>query len=204
MLIEAKKSIEFNNVLNNADITTPDGMPVAKTLSLKHKINQERVSGMDLFPALIRECSNRDKSIFLYGSTDNVLASIVNKAKDTYPKLDIQYYSPPFRFLSHKEKEDVIININRFNPDFLFVALGCPKQEKWMAEHKGIINSCMIGFGGAFAVYAGHQKRAPKWMYENSLEWLYRLLLEPKRLFRRYFVTNSLFIWYLCKEFRKK
>ena len=204
MLMEAKKCIEFKNVLNNSNITTPDGMPIAKVLSFKYKIKQERVAGMDLMPELIRECSVRKKSIFLYGSTENTLSNIVNKSKFLYPDLDINFFSPPFRPLSDIEKEDVIEIINKFSPDFVFVSLGCPKQEKWMAEHKGIVKSCMIGLGGAFSVYAGHQKRAPIWMRNNSLEWLYRLILEPKRLFMRYFITNSLFIWYICKDLLRK
>ncbi len=111
-------------------------------------------------------------------------------------KLDV--YSPPFRELTKEEKEDIVQRINNINPDFVFVALGCPKQEKWMAEHKNKVNSCMIGFGGALEVYAGVKDRAPKWMQDYSLEWLYRFIQDPKRLWKRYLVTNSLFIILLC------
>ena len=204
MLIEAKKSFKFMNLLNNANITTPDGMPIVKALSIKYKLNQERVAGMDLMPELIKECSKRKKSIFLYGSTENILLSIVKKSKSLYPNLDINFFSPPFRTLTNKEKKNIITTINQFSPDFVFVALGCPKQEKWMFEHKGVIKSCMIGLGGAFSVYAGLQKRAPKWMQNNSLEWFFRFLQEPRRLLFRYLYTNSLFIFYICKEIIKK
>ena len=197
MLIEAEQDYGFNELLNNADIVTPDGMPVAKVLSWKHSITQERICGMDLMPAIIEECSKSDKSIYFYGSTDMVLNNINKRITKDYPKLEAKYYSPPFRELSTQEKNKIIDEINEFNPDFVFVALGCPKQEKWMAEHKNKINSCMIGLGGAFPVYSGFQKRAPKWMYNNSLEWLYRLILEPRRLFGRYFKTNFLFLLYL-------
>ncbi|MDC0204487.1 WecB/TagA/CpsF family glycosyltransferase [Flavobacteriales bacterium] len=203
MLIETKKDNSFNELLNNADITTPDGMPVAKALGLKYNYTQDRVSGMDLLPAIIEECAKRKKSIYLYGSTNKVLKQITEKVNSNYPNLNLEFYSPPFRELSRQEKDEIIDKINTFKPDFVFVALGCPKQEKWISIHKGKINSCMIGLGGAFEVYAGLKTRAPKWMHENSLEWLYRLLLEPRRLFGRYFVTNSLFIWYICKEFLK-
>ena len=201
MLLEAKKSEIFSGLLNNAIITLPDGMPVAKFLSWKYNIFQERVSGMDILPLLIDECSKRNKSIYFYGSTVEVLDNIKKRINFDHPSLEIKMYSPPFRLLTEKEDQDVIKEINCFNPDFVFVALGCPKQEKWMAQHKGRINSCMIGLGGAFPVYAGLQNRAPKWMSNNSLEWLYRLFLEPKRLLRRYFVTNFLFIYYICIDF---
>ena len=200
MLLEAKKSEIFSNLLNNAIITLPDGMPVAKVLSWKYNIFQERVSGMDLFPFLIDECAKFNKSIYFYGSTAEVLENIKKRINSNHPSLEIKMHSPPFRLLTDEEDQDIIKEINHFNPDFVFVALGCPKQEEWMAEHKGKVNSCMIGLGGAFPVYAGLQNRAAKWMSDNSLEWLYRLLLEPKRLFSRYFVTNSLFSYYICIE----
>ena len=200
MLLEAKNNVEFGNILNNADLILPDGMPVAKALSWKCNTFQERVSGMDFLPLLIKECENNKKSIYFYGSTDEALDSIKKRIYSEYPSLEIKMYSPPFRLLSEKEDQDRINEINQFNPDFVLVALGCPKQEKWMAKHKGKINSCMIGLGGAFPVYAGLQSRAPKWMCNNSLEWLYRLILEPRRLFGRYSLTNSLFVYYICLE----
>ena len=204
MLVEAQRENNFNEILNNADITTPDGMPVTKVLSWRYKVKQERVSGMDLLPELMKECANRNKSIYLYGSTNKVLEEIIKRVNKEFSKLKIASKSPPFRLLTDKENLDIVKEINHFNPDFVFVALGCPKQEKWMAQNKEIINSCMIGLGGAFSVYAGLQNRAPKWMSNNSLEWLYRLLLEPNRLFGRYFFTNSLFIWYICQYIFKK
>jgi len=201
MLIEAKKENSFNELLNNADVVTPDGNPVVQALSFRYNYNQERVAGMDLLPILIEESAKRKRSIYFYGSTVEVLDNIKKRINSNHPSLEIKMYSPPFRLLSEGEDQDVIKEINYFNPDFVFVALGCPKQEEWMAKHKGKINSCMIGLGGAFPVYAGLQNRAPKWMSNNSLEWLYRLLLEPRRLFSRYIVTNSLFIYYICIDF---
>ena len=139
MLLEAKKDQEFHSILDNADIITPDGMPIAKVLSWKYKINQDRVCGMDLLPTLISKCSKKKKSIYLYGSTDQVLSRIVRRAKTAFPNLDIQYYSPPFKSLSSQEERGVVDMINKCNPDFIFVALGCPKQEKWMSRNKGKI-----------------------------------------------------------------
>jgi len=194
MLIEAYRDKEFSKIVNNADIATPDGMPLAKSMRFIYGLHQDRVAGMDIMPSIIKEAESKGMSIYLYGSTDDVLELIVAKLKREYPDLIVAgYYAPPFRPLSQKEKDEVIDKINASNPQFVLVALGCPKQEKWMAENKNKINSCMLGVGGAFSVFAGVQKRAPKWMQKGSLEWVYRFYQEPQRLWKRYLVTNSLF-----------
>jgi len=200
MTIEVYQDEKFEKVVNHSDITTPDGMPLAKAIKLFYGINQERVAGMDLMPDLMKRSEELGKSIFLYGSTDEILSIIKKKSQKEFPSLKLEIYSPPFRELNDIEKNEIIHQINDFNPDFVFVALGCPKQEKWMAEHKGIINSCMLGLGGVFEVYAGVKNRAPLWMQNNSLEWLYRLIQDPKRLWKRYLYTNSLFIILLLKQ----
>lgn len=200
MAIEVYQDEKFEKVVNHSDITTPDGMPLAKAIKLFYGINQERVAGMDLMPDLMKRSEELGKSIFLYGSTDEILSIIKKKSQKEFPSLKLEIYSPPFRELNDIEKNEIIHQINDFNPDFVFVALGCPKQEKWMAEHKGIINSCMLGLGGVFEVYAGVKNRAPLWMQNNSLEWLYRLIQDPKRLWKRYLYTNSLFIILLLKQ----
>jgi len=201
MLIEGYRDPDFQKVINSADIATPDGMPLAKAIKWLYGIDQERVAGMDLMPDVMKESEEKRLSIYLYGSTDEILHTIIKKAKDEFPNLSIcGSYSPPFRELTQNEKENVIEQINNTNPNFVFVALGCPKQEKWMAEHKGKINSCMIGLGGAFEVYAGVKSRAPLWMQKASLEWLYRLIQDPKRLWKRYLYTNTKFILLLFKQ----
>ncbi len=194
MTIEAYLDKSFCKIVNNADIATPDGMPLAKAMKILYGVDQDRVAGMDLMPDLMKISEEKGLSIFLYGSTDEALKTITIKAKKEFPNLRLSVYSPPFRTLSQDEKKDIVTMVNRNNPDFVFVALGCPKQEKWMSEHKNIIHSCMIGLGGAFEVYAGLKDRSPQWMQDYSLEWLYRLLQDPKRLWKRYLVTNSLFI----------
>jgi len=201
MTIESYQDKFFCNIVNNAAIATPDGMPLAKGIKYLYGMNQDRVAGMDLTEDLLKECEKREKSIFIYGSTDNTLEIFEKKAKNEFPKLKIKTFSPPFRQLSNEEKDKHISMINDFNPAFVFVALGCPKQEKWMSEHKDKVNSCMIGLGGAIEVYAGVKDRAPLWMQKYSLEWLYRLSQDPKRLWKRYFVTNSLFILLFIKQF---
>lgn len=203
MTIESYLDKTFCKIVNSADIATPDGMPLSKAMKMLYSVDQDRVAGMDLMPDLMKISEEKGLSIFLYGSTDEVLKSVVSKAKREFPNLKLHIYSPPFRTLSQEEQEDIVTMINRNNPDFVFVALGCPKQEKWMAEHKNKINSCMIGFGGALEVYADLKNRAPQWMQNYSLEWLYRLIQDPKRLWKRYLVTNSLFIGLLFVQFVK-
>jgi len=196
MLIEANGSKEFADIVNNADMATPDGKPVAKGLEWLHNIKQPRVAGMDLIESLFERCEKDQLKLFLFGSTEDVLEKMVTKAKHQYPNIHIVgTLSPPFRVLTDEEKNEMLNQINAHNPNFVFVALGCPKQERWMAEHKGKVNACMIGLGGAFPVYAQTVSRSPDWMQRNGLEWLYRLYKEPGRLWKRYFYTNTKFIW---------
>ncbi len=200
MSIEAYQSAAFCSVVNSADMATPDGMPLAKAMKLLYGVEQNRVAGMDLMPDLMKEAEKKELSIYLYGSTDEVLETIKAKAAQEFPKLKLYGYSPPFKVLNAEEKSEIVEEINSKKPDLVFVALGCPKQEKWMAEHKGKINSCMIGLGGAFEVYADVKDRAPQWMQDYSLEWMYRFAQDPKRLWKRYAVTNTLFIVLLLHQ----
>ncbi|GJM63854.1 WecB/TagA/CpsF family glycosyltransferase [Persicobacter diffluens] len=200
MAVESYKDPAFNQVLNQADMAAPDGGPISKSIKVFHQIPQQRVCGMDLVPALLEEAEKRGKSVYFYGSTDEVLEAIRKKATVHVPDLKIAgSFSPPFRKLSTEEEAAIIDEINAVNPDLLFVALGCPKQEKWMAAHKGKINACMLGVGQAFLTYAGLENRLPKWARNLSIEWVYRFYLEPRRLWKRYLVTNSYFIYLFLK-----
>jgi N-acetylglucosaminyldiphosphoundecaprenol N-acetyl-beta-D-mannosaminyltransferase len=195
MVVEAHKDPIFNTVVRNADIVTPDGKPVALFMRLFKGIKQERVCGLDIFPDLLREAEQRGKAIFFYGSTDDILQKIKDKASVEYPLLNIcGVYSPPFRHLTPEEESDIVSMINSANPDLICIALGCPKQENWMAAHMDKVKGCMLGLGHAFNVYAGQAKRSPKWMQDLSMEWAYRLYQEPQRLWKRYFVTNTIFL----------
>ncbi|NEM99195.1 WecB/TagA/CpsF family glycosyltransferase [Pontibacter burrus] len=195
MLVEAYRDKDFNQILNNADVACPDGGPLSKLMKLLYGEKQDRVAGMDLLPALLQEAAARGKSVYFYGSTDDVLEAVVKTAKQKHPDLRIAgHYSPPFRKLTHIEDTAIVNMINDANPDLVFVALGCPKQERWMAEHKGKINACMLGVGQAYMTFAGLEKRLPKWARDMSLEWVYRLWQEPGRLWKRYLITNSMFV----------
>ena len=202
MLVEAYWDTNFNNSLNSADMVTPDGMPLVFALKWLYGIKQDRVSGMDLLPELLKQAEAKHLKLFFYGGTDEMLEHANNHIRINYPSLldRVAYYSPPFRQLSAAEEDQIVERINQFQTNLVFVVLGCPKQEKWLISMKGRINAVMIGIGGALPVMVGLQKRAPIWMQKASLEWLFRLIQEPKRLFKRYFVTNSVFIFLLCKH----
>ena len=133
---------------------------------------------------------------YFYGSKEETLELLQQKLTNNYPGIQIAgMYSPPFRILTEEEDKVVVEKINETKPDFVWIGLGAPKQEKWMAAHLGKINGLMIGVGAGFDYYAENIKRAPEWMQKNNLEWLYRLLQDPKRLFKRYLITNTKFIW---------
>ncbi len=201
MVVEAHNNPAFAEVVNNADLVTPDGMPLVKGLKLLYGVDQERVAGMDLLPDLLRAAEQQGQSIFIYGSTDDVLHAMTARITAEHSRLKIVgCYSPPFRTLLDEEENDIVHRINASSANLVFVALGCPKQELWMARHKGKIYAVMLGVGGAFSVYAGMQKRAPLWVQKASLEWFYRLCQEPRRLFKRYLITNTLFIVLMAKQ----
>jgi N-acetylglucosaminyldiphosphoundecaprenol N-acetyl-beta-D-mannosaminyltransferase len=139
--------------------------------------------------------------VFFIGSTASILARMTARLRCSQPALDIVgTLSPPFRSLTSVENVSIAQAIRRSGARIVFVGLGCPKQEHWMAEQRGRIPAVMIGVGAAFDFHAGEQPRAPLWMREHGLEWLHRLWCEPRRLWRRYLVTNTLFIWYLLRE----
>ncbi|WP_416448244.1 WecB/TagA/CpsF family glycosyltransferase [Leeuwenhoekiella sp. A2] len=205
MLIEAQKDQAYNDIINNAYMVTPDGMPLTWSLSLLYGAKQDRVAGMDLLPDLLKASEETSMPVFFYGGTQNMLDDTKVFCEKRYPALKIAgMHSPPFRPLNEDEKNKIIAKINNSNARFVFVILGCPKQEKWMAAMHGKINACMIGVGGALPVMIGMQKRAPHWMQAGSLEWFYRFIQEPKRLFKRYAITNSMYLYLFFKELALK
>ena len=201
MLIEAGKHDDFAHIVNNAVIATPDGLPLVWALKWLYGIKQERVAGMDLLPDLLLEASRNKIPVFFYGSTEEVLEKTEGYISENYQGIPyVMSYSPPFRPLTDEENDQVVNLINESGAKLVFVALGCPKQERWMASMRGKVNAVMIGIGGALPVFVGAQTRAPRWMQKNGLEWFFRLCQEPQRLWKRYLVTNSLFLFLLLKE----
>jgi N-acetylglucosaminyldiphosphoundecaprenol N-acetyl-beta-D-mannosaminyltransferase len=201
MLVEAYQDASFATVVNSANIITPDGMPLIWAMRLLHGIKNDRVAGMDLLPRLLTTAIEKNISVFFYGGSQKMLDATAAYIQKAFPALKVAgLYSPPFRALTKEEDESVIEMINNSGARLVFVVLGCPKQEKWMNTMKGKINATMVGVGGALPVLVGEQKRAPQWMQKNGLEWLYRLIQEPGRLWKRYFYTNAVFILLLIKE----
>lgn len=204
MLVEASQDVSFSNIVNKADLVTPDGIPLAKSMEIFYGISQDRVAGMDLLPDLLFSSEKKGIKVFFFGGSDSMLGVAKQFCKENYPNLNVAgCISPPFRPLTISEENKYIKEINNSGAGFVFVALGCPKQEKWMASMKGKVNACMVGIGGALPVMVGLQKRAPKWMQKNGLEWMFRLFQEPRRLFGRYFKTNTIFIYLFIKEYFK-
>lgn len=195
-LITARKDEGFRKVLNEADMATPDGMPVAWMMRKIGFPLQERINGPDLMWKYCALAEQRNERIYFYGNTPETLSALIAKLHATFPNLQIAgSYSPPFRPLTEREDANVVAEINASGASVVFVSLGCPKQELWMAEHRGRIQAVMIGVGAAFDYHAGTIQRAPLWMQQRGLEWLYRLCSEPRRLWKRYLVTNTQFIF---------
>lgn len=198
VVVTATQDPEFCRVVNDADMATSDGMPLVWLLRRMGFPRQERVNGPDLMWRLCGEAAEKGLSIFLYGSTPGTLERLTNKMKISFPQLAVAgVYSPPFRLLSDEEDWKMIDLINCSGAHIVFVGLGCPKQEFWMAAQRGKVRAVMIGVGAAFDYHAGTVTRAPLWMRRSGLEWLFRLMSEPKRLWKRYLLTNSLFLIYL-------
>lgn len=196
MLIEARRDTDLSSALVNADLVTPDGMPLVWMMRSLGAITQDRVAGMDIFEGVCKRCIEEDISIYLIGSTQVVLEGMVSRLRRDFPGLTVAgFESPPFRQLSESEDSAIIERINDSGAGVTFVSLGCPKQERWMAKHYGKINSVMVGVGAVFPVYAGIKRHAPKWVRYNGLEWFYRWLQEPRRLTGRYLRTIPLFIF---------
>lgn len=195
MTVEARNP-EFAAVVRQADLATPDGMPVLNALRSRHRLDQERVAGNDLMPALLKRCAVEGISVYLYGGDSRTHELILARAKREFPGIRFAgQHAPPFGPLEQLDPSAEAARINASGAGLVMVSLGCPKQERFMALLRPRVNATMLGLGGAFLLYAGIDKRAPKWMRDLSLEWLFRLALEPKRLWKRYFVTNSIFLW---------
>ncbi|MBV4356368.1 WecB/TagA/CpsF family glycosyltransferase [Parasegetibacter sp. MAH-26] len=201
MVIEAHENAKFRTQVNDATLVVADGSPVAKACKWLYGTTQERIAGMNFMPAILQKANEHHLAVFLYGSSEETLSKLSILIADKYPGVKLAgAISPPFRPLSNDEHDSFVYQINEAKPNLVLVALGCPKQEKWMADNFKKINATLLGLGGAFAVMAGVQKRAPVWMQKYSLEWLFRLIQEPKRLWKRYLITNTLFIWLLIKQ----
>ena len=194
-VVTAGQDPVFGQIIDEADMATPDGAPVAWMLKRLGFANQQRINGPDLMWKYCALAASRGEAIFLYGGTPETLTLLQARLLVEFPGLKVAgIYSPPFRTLTVEEDHAVVEMMNASGAGTVWVSLGCPKQEKWMAAHRGRVHAVMIGVGAAFNYHAGTIKRAPVWMQNAGLEWLHRLASDPRRLWKRYFVTNSIFI----------
>ena len=193
IVMAAYEDSAFAEVLNRADMCVPDGIGVVYGAKIQGTPLPERVAGFDLSCTLMSEMAKFGGSVFLFGSKPGVAETAAERLTAKYDGLKIAGTCDGY--FSDNAVPEIIEKINASGADLLLVCLGAPKQEKWMAAHQGKIDGLMLGVGAGFDYYAENIKRAPMWMQKHNLEWVYRLVQDPKRLFKRYWSTNTKFIW---------
>lgn len=201
----AQKDSLFADALMKGDALIPDGISIVKACGwLKAKSQpKERIAGWDLFFYEMDKLNKKGGKCFFMGSSENVLSMIRIRVATDYPGIRVETYSPPYKSEFTKEDNEAIIAaINQYDPDLLWIGMTAPKQEKWVYTHWDELDiHCHVGtIGAVFDFFAGKVERAPIWWQEHGLEWAYRLLKEPKRMWRRYIIGNSLFLWNILKE----
>ena len=201
-IMHAWRNESFRQVLNASDLTVPDGMPLVWLGRLKGHNMKRRVYGPDLLLDFCRTTQAKGYRHFFYGGAAGVPESLADALLQRCPDLKVVgAYSPPFRPLTPEEDMKSVEMINQAAPDVLWVGLGCPKQERWVFEHRHRLNAAVtVGVGAAFDFYTGRVAQAPRWMREHGLEWLFRLGHEPRRLWRRYLIQNPQFVLQVCLE----
>lgn len=200
-VVAARSDPILREAINGSDMATPDGMPIAWLISHRQGRTQPRVSGMELTLALCAEAEAAGVVVSFYGSQPGTLDRLRASLTCNFPKLKIgTMISPPYRQLTPEELSADILALNDSGAGIVFVGLGCPKQEVWMHANRSQIAAVQIGVGAVFDFMAGTIKRPPVWMQNAGLEWFGRLISEPRRLWRRYFVTNSLFLAWLLQD----
>jgi N-acetylglucosaminyldiphosphoundecaprenol N-acetyl-beta-D-mannosaminyltransferase len=207
-IMKVQKDIEFKNIYDNADLVVADGMPLLWAAWLLKNPLKERVCGSDILPLLFRLCAQKGYGIFLLGgSTEKVINETIEKLAVEFPDLKVcGYESPAFGFEKDEAESNRLINkIQKSDADILIVGVGAPKQEKWIFNHKNKYGASLsIGVGASIDFYSGNKKRAPVWMQHSGLEWFYRFLQEPGRMFKRYFIDDMQFFGLLFKEWKSR
>ncbi len=188
---------EYCAIQNGGILAIPDGGPLSSLGQKRGYKNMQRTAGPSYAEEILKISVKKGYRHYFYGSTEKTLKKLGNVLRKQYPGIEIAgMYSPPFHPLTDTEDQVITEQINLARPDFIWVGLGAPKQEKWMAAHQGRIYGFMVGIGAGFDYIAGNIERAPEWMQKNNLEWIYRLMQDPVRLLGRYMKTNSKFIWH--------
>jgi len=195
MVMEGHDDPSFQAIVNAADLVTPDGMPLVWALRLLGVPGATRVYGPALTPIVCEHAARAGVPVGFYGGTPDVLEELRKRLTARFPGLQIPYaFSPPFRPPTPEEEQRTIEEIHAAGVRIVFVGLGCPKQERWMARHRGRLQAVMVGVGAAFDFIAGRKRQAPPWMQQAGLEWAFRLATEPRRLWRRYLYHNPRFV----------
>ena len=193
-VMEAYDDLGFRHLMNDADLVTPDGMPLVWGLRRLGVSDASRVYGPDLTPVVLTKASEEGLPVGFYGASPDVLDAFLHRVEREWPHLNITYaWSPPFRDLTDAEDRKVVEEVNASGTRILFVGTGCPRQEIWMSRHRGRIQAVMMGVGAAFDFMAGVKKQAPTVMQRTGTEWVFRLMSEPRRLWRRYLKHNPRF-----------
>ena len=199
-VMEAQRDASFREILNAADCVVPDGMPLVWLGRWQRFALKRRVYGPELLETLCQTTGTKYRHFF-YGGIAGVAGRLADTLKQLYGIRIAGTYSPPFRPLTEEEDREIVALIRAAAPDILWIGLSTPKQERWMHAHRvGLGVPVMVGVGAAFDIHSGRKKQAPRWMQEHGLEWLFRLLQEPQRLWRRYLLLGSQFVWYSALE----
>ena len=195
--VTAYEDLDYCGIQNGGIMAIPDGGPLSSLGRKRGYTDMCRTTGPSYMEEILKLSEQYGWRHYFYGGTEKTLEKLEAVLAERFPGVQIAgMCSPPFRPLTEEEDETIIRQINDAKPDFLWIGLGAPKQERWMAAHQGLVQGFMVGVGAAFDYMAGNIARAPQWMQHCNLEWLYRLLQDPKRLFKRYLVTNTKFIWH--------
>lgn len=202
--IEAEDDPEFAALVNAADLVLPDGTPLVWMQRWQGSSRASQVRGPSLMPMLMEHAEREGLRVGFVGGRPDVLERLSTRASRDFPSLEIAYsLSPPFRPLTADENREIADDINSSGVRILFIGLGCPKQERWMAANRDSINAVMLGVGAAFDLYAGELREAPRLVSRLGLEWMFRLIQEPRRLFSRYLLVNPRFMWLATMQLLK-
>jgi N-acetylglucosaminyldiphosphoundecaprenol N-acetyl-beta-D-mannosaminyltransferase len=201
MVMEAFDAEAFRRIVNGADLVTPDGRPLVWALKALGARRASQVRGTDLTTNVVERAAQENVPVGLYGGTPELLESFVRVLESRFPGICVVCkIAPPFRPLTLEEDEAVMREVAESGARILFVGIGCPKQERWMAEHKGRVRAVMLGVGAAFDFHTGRVRQAPHWMQLAGLEWAFRLAMDPRRLWKRYAKHNPRFVFFFLLQ----
>lgn len=202
-IMESRRNARFRKIAEESDLFVPDGFSLVLLARLKGEKSVSRISGPDLMWESCNHASRLGHKLFFYGDTDETLKLLVEKCQLVFPNIDIVgYYSPPFRLLTQEENIFVIDMINSSGADILWVGLGLPKQEEWIYANKDLLRvPVVVGVGAAFKFISGSVKRAPRWIRDNGFEWLWRLIMEPRRVWKRVILDGPHFVYCVLREY---